>query len=310
MIVTRRDGALSLVKQVEHGRIAGELARHWGNTSFSVPTPRSAVCTAATLHDEGWRAWDERVLFNELERRPQHFLEIDPDEHVRLYRQGVETVSLGDVYAGVLVGMHWTGLYRGRWSAPGLRGRLAHTADQNAIQGEVIHAEERRWIGAKHLAWTENEPRSVFETQLWHNYELLQFWDLLSLYLCVMPQVPGDDGGESPQSSGPEPWGPQLSELEHRPQRVVLPHIRNHPFGSPIQLTVGVTSPGTLTVDPYPFGAPGFDDSGHDDSGFDVEVEHRVIPDRPYARADVEATVRQAPAGQIRWHIQPRSSHE
>jgi hypothetical protein len=294
MIVTRRDGALSLVDQVEHGRIAGELARHWGNTSFSAPTPHNAVCNAATLHDEGWRAWDERVLFNELERRPQHFLEIDPAEHVRLYRHGVESVSLGDVYAGVLVGMHWTGLYRGRWSAPGARGRLTHTPGQEALRDKVVHAEERRWVDAKQRAWTEHEPRSVFETRLWHNYELLQFWDLLSLYLCVMPPEPGDDDDESPQ-----PWGPQLSELEHRSQRVVFPQVRHHPFGSPIQVTASVSSPRTLTVDPSPF----------DPAGFDVEIEHRLIPDRPYSRTEVATTVRRTPAEPVFWRIQSRSSH-
>jgi hypothetical protein len=119
VIVSRRDDAFSLVDQVEHGRVAGELAAHWGNELFESPTPRTSVCTAAAKHDEGWRAWDAQILLNEVEKRPLHFLEIDTDEHIRLYWQGVERVSLADVYAGVLVGMHWTGIYRGRWSGPG-----------------------------------------------------------------------------------------------------------------------------------------------------------------------------------------------
>jgi Protein of unknown function (DUF3891) len=132
MIVTRRDGALSLVDQVEHGRIAGGLARHWGNTPFAVPTPHNAVCTAATGHDEGWRA------------------------------------------------------------------------------------------------------------------------------------------------------------------------VRHHPFGSPIQLTVGVSAPRTLTVDPYPFGA----------ADFEIEIEHLVIPDRPYARTEISHIVQRTSAEEIRRRIQLGSSHE
>ena len=77
MIVTRRDGALQLVDQDEHGRVAGALAAAWGNATFDSPTPLTAVQAAAARHDEGWRARDARVLYNELERRPLHFLEIE-----------------------------------------------------------------------------------------------------------------------------------------------------------------------------------------------------------------------------------------
>lgn len=292
MIVTRRNGALHLVEQVEHGRVAGELAAAWGNELFETATPRLPVCTAAAKHDEGWRAWDARVLFNELERRPLHFLEIDASEHVRLYRQGVERVSLGDVYAGVLVGMHWTGLYRGRWSAPGARGRLGLGEAGRLMQDAVVDEEERRWIEAKRLAWTQDEPRSVFETRLWHNYELLQLWDLLSLYLCVMPQEPVD-GPTTP----PHPWGPQLAHLDHTPEDVVLPAVRADPFGSAHRITVGVRSPGVVTVDPYPFRQP----------GIEIDVVGTVVADRPFTQAELTRQMRATRPSVITWRLEPRS---
>ena len=269
MIVTRREGGLCLVAQAEHGRVAGELAAHWGNDRFSSPTPRESVVVAARRHDDGWRARDAQVLLNEAQRRPLHFLEIDPDEHVRLYQEGVEAVRLGDVYAGVLVGMHWTGLYRGRWRRPGVRGRLARRDGDERVLDEVVLREEHRWVVDKQRAWAADEPRSVFEATLWHNYELLQLWDLLSLYLCVMPQEPA--AGDT----APVPWGPQLVSLAHSPQPVLLPAVRTRAFGSAAPVTATVSAPRTVTLDPWPFR----------EQSFHVEVEQTVVADTAYEDA-------------------------
>jgi hypothetical protein len=289
VIVTRRGGALRLVQQVEHGRVAGELAAAWGNGTFAAPTPLRPVRTAAARHDEGWRAWDARVLFDELERRPLHFTDIDAGEHVRLYRQAVERVSLADVYAGVLVGMHWTGLYRGRWSAPGAAARVGRSEDDRRLQDAVVAEEERRWIGAKQRAWTEEQPRSLFETELWHNYELLQLWDLLSLYLAVVP--PDEEGA----GSGPVPWGPQLREVEHPAQDVLLPAVGTRSGGPRIAVTAAVRAPGELTLSPFPFAAP-----------VEIQVEQTVLPDRAWTHEEVAARVRTTPPEAVAWRLVPR----
>ncbi|MCZ2859105.1 DUF3891 family protein [Blastococcus sp. VKM Ac-2987] len=289
MIVSRRGGALELVEQVEHGRVAGELAGAWGNEEFEVPTPLHSVRTAAARHDEGWRAWDARVLFDELERRPLHFTDIDAGEHIRLYRQGVEQVSLADVYSGVLVGMHWTGLYRGRWSAPGAAARVGRSPEDRRLQDEVVAAEEQRWIGAKRLAWTDDEPRSVFETQLWHNYELLQFWDLLSLYLAVTP--PDEAGTEGVP---PQPWGPQLRRLEHGTEPVLLPPVPLRPGGGRIAVTASVRAPGTVALDPFPFRAP-----------LEVAVERVLVPDRGWSHEELVARLRRTRRSTTTWRLVP-----
>lgn len=286
MIVTRRDGCLELVEQVEHGRIAGALAGAWGNEVFGRPDPHPAVQLAAARHDEGWRAWDGAVLFHEIERRPQHFLEIDASEHITLYRAGVQQVSMLDVYAGLLVGMHWSGLYRGRWSRPGGGSRLQRSEGDRRRQDEVVHDEERRWIEAKHLAWRDEEPRSVFESKLWHNYDLLQLCDLLSLYLCVMPAEPG--GGAVTL------WGPQLRELEHQPEIVSLPPIAVSPGGHRLALTVSVRVRGEVTVDPFPFAG-----------ALELEVAHRRLPDRGWTHDEAVDLLARTPLTVSRWQLVP-----
>lgn len=288
MIVSRRDQGLCLIRQIEHGRVAGELASHWGNAGFEAPSPRESVVLAASRHDEGWRAWDARGLLNEVERRPLHFLEIDPDEHVRLYRGGVERVRLGDAYAGLLVGMHWTGLYRGRWSNPAAHGRLARDAREQRVLDDAVHEEELRWVRDKRAAWTREEPRAVFESTLWHNYGLLQLWDLLSLYLCVMPQEPV--APDAPLT----PWGPQLSRLVHSPEAVSLPQVRTGCFGSTTGMRASVVAQGTVAVDPWPFA----------ENSFPVDIEQVVVPDRPYEdAAETAAVITAAPTQTLRWTL-------
>jgi len=285
MILSRHQDGLRMVHQTEHGRVAGVLAAAWGNSEVEPPRPGPSVVTAAARHDEGWRAWDARVLFDEVARRPLHFLDIEAEEHIRLYRQGVTRASAADVYSGVLVGMHWTGLYRSRWNAPGGAARVGRgDPGARAAQDRVVRDEQRRWADATELAWTRDETRAAFETRLWHNYELLQLWDLLSLYLSVTPSRPG--------RGKPVLWGPQLRDLDQAARPVLLPAVGGWPGGPRFTPTARVTSPGLVAIDPFPFGGP-----------VDVEVEHVVIPDREWSRAAAVRQVRRTLATSTRWRL-------
>lgn len=291
MIVSRHDGALRLVHQNEHGRLAGVLAGAWGNDEVEAPRPGPSVVTAAARHDEGWRSRDTRVLYDEFAQRPLHFLDIEAGEHIRLYRQGVTRVSAADVYAGLLVGMHWTGLYRSRWSAPGGGSRVGQGPEARAAQDRVVRSEQRRWADAVELAWTEQEPRAAFETRIWHNYELLQLWDLLSLFLSVTPSQPGRGSAV--------PWGPQLRDLDQAATPVVLPAVGTWPGGPRFAPIACVTAPGLMTLDPFPFTGP-----------VDVEVEHVVIPDRDWSRAAAVREVRRTSATATTWRLVPRDGND
>jgi len=291
VIVSRHDGALRLVHQNEHGRLAGVLARAWGNDEVEAPRPGPSVVTAAARHDEGWRSRDTRVLYDEFAQRPLHFLDIEAGEHIRLYRQGVTRVSAADVYAGLLVGMHWTGLYRSRWSAPGGGSRVGQGPEARAAQDRVVRSEQRRWADAVELAWTEQEPRAAFETRIWHNYELLQLWDLLSLFLSVTPSQPGRGSAV--------PWGPQLRDLDQAATPVGLPAVGTWPGGPRFAPIACVTAPGLMTLDPFPFTGP-----------VDVEVEHVVIPDRDWSRAAAVAEVRRTSATATTWRLVPRDGND
>jgi Protein of unknown function (DUF3891) len=265
MLVSRRDGWLLLVEQNEHGRLCGEICAHWGNARFAAPTRSTSARVAAAMHDEGWREADDEPLFNAQQGRPLHFLEIEMSEHVPLYRRGVERVSRLDPYAGLLVSMHWTGLYRNRW---GLQGggvfRSAGAGEAARLQDEAVAEQEQQWLERK-CELMLGEPRSDFEIGLWHNYDVLQAFDLLSLYACTASLAPA--AGEPAK-----PLTDVLKEIEAAPGPRVIGAVPERPGGNRADLVLAPTGDDAVSVDPHPL----------DQDALELVVRARRIPDRRY----------------------------
>jgi hypothetical protein len=260
MLIKRNGSELFLVEQTAHAKMAGDIAGHWGNAEFESPTPHEQATLATAMHDDGWREPDRLPLFNEAERRPTHFLELSMEEHVELYSRGVDEVFAEDKYAGLLISMHWTGLYRARW---GLQpGGIKWGTDGR--QDEVVLAEERRWIDVKRELFAE-EIRSDFEQNLWHNYDLLQTWDLLSLFATVCDTSPGDGPTAHVFDS--------LASIDHAPGQRTIPSVPVAVGVDRVRLTLTPVRPGVVELDPYPF----------DVDELAVTVPARVIPDREYS---------------------------
>jgi hypothetical protein len=268
MLVSRRDGYLLLVDQNEHGRLAGDIAARWGNDRFAQPARRDSTLIAAAMHDDGWREADAVPLFNLEEHRPLHFLEIDMSEHVPLYRRGVERVSERDPYAGLLVSMHWTGLYRGRW---GLQSggvfRAGEVSAATRLQDEAVEEQERRWIEIKRELAFEG-PRSDFEAALWNNYELLQAFDLLSLYLCTANLAPAP-------GARPQQLTSVLGGIDQQPGPRVISAVPLRP-GARADLMLEPTGERGVIVEPFPF----------DQAPVELAASGRAIPDRRYESPD------------------------
>lgn len=276
MLISRRDGRLVLIEQNEHGRLAGEFARHWGNDTFVAPGRREAVVLGATMHDEGWREPDDTPLFNAQEGRPLYFLEIERQDHVALYKRGVDRAFKRDLYAGLLVSMHWTGLYTARWGMQSGAVAFNEKTEVERLQNEAIAAEERRWIDVKRQLLA-GQRRSEFEAALWYAYDLVQGWDLLSLYVS-MSNLGAAAGGQV------ETLVPTLYSIDQVPGRRLIESIPLRIAGERTDLTLTAVQDGVVVVDPYPFDA----------DRIDFHLTGRAIPDRRYdspedARAALQA---------------------
>ena len=171
MIVGERQDEVVLVRQIDHARLAGELARQWGNGPFERPEPFDSVVLATDMHDEGWDEPDDEPLYNEDKKRPTNFIEADLRDHSRLLRArgkgGYATRPLR-----WLARLHALDRpHCGRWGTN--FGMIRHDLDQETqdFLNGVIREQEQHWIDLKNGFWERSEARSGLEKRVWQNYE-------------------------------------------------------------------------------------------------------------------------------------------
>jgi hypothetical protein len=254
------------IKQLDHAALSGDFAGHWGNEQFESPAPNSSVVLAASVHDEGWRNPDNDFLYDPKRKRPLFFLDMDIRDHILLYAEGVDRVVAQDPYAGMLVSMHNTGIYLNRWGMqPGVRMREYDDASWPAIINAAVLKQETLQSEIKLKLVQPDERRSVFERRLWANYELLQYWDRVSLFICRRDMS--------------------------KPEEVDLGLIPITLDGTESVPAVGRSlGDGRVELDPFPLA----------DSGVTFTVPTARIPDRDYEnQGDLQEEAQQARPDQI-----------
>jgi hypothetical protein len=269
VIVRRVNGRLLLIRQVDHGALSGEFARHWGNQHVERPAPLESVALASAMHDHGWLDKDEEPLFDAQRQAPLHWRDIRVPDHIAFYGEGARRAAALDPYAGLLVSMHCAGIYTRRYGTyPVKMSKLtdavreiteAFVAEQEAFQADL-----------KRRVWNPSQRRSEFERRLWTQYDQLQIWDRLSLFVCLNDLKP-----------------PSADRLGPLPVAV---------DGPVVDLTVEVVDNGVVALDPYPFDVP----------ALEASVPARAVPDRRYASAgDLWAALQDAADSPIRCRFVP-----
>ena len=181
MIVRKEaNGQLLLIGQTDHSRLVGQLAAHWGNDRFAPPRPYDSVTRAAAFHDYGWLRYETSPIINDAGETPE-FRQLPGNvNQLDAYQWCIDWMTSIDPYAGLIVSLHRTGLWRARYdtiSHPGMSIRkLAADTEQFIEKNETRQRQEEK-------AFDPVELRT--------NYHLLQVWDLLGLYFCC--QDPYDD---------------------------------------------------------------------------------------------------------------------
>jgi hypothetical protein len=156
-----------LVAQPDHAALAGDLAR--GISSPCIPVLDEEIIQAISLHDEGWREFDSegpRVTNG----RPLSFLEIPPPDFLQAWRGSIERAEEVAPISGILVSEHFCRLGRvglSRNLEPGDQKRVQEFLDEESDRQKLLRSRQRR---------TAEEVCPLVD--------VLQFCDLLSLYLC------------------------------------------------------------------------------------------------------------------------------
>ena len=141
--------------------------------------------------------------------RPVNFLDVDITSHLAFYRAGIAAITEEDAYSGLLVSMHGAGIYRqryGRDPALGLSraAEAQELVDAFVAEQEASHEERLAETGAS-------------EDDRWHDYELLQIYDRLSLHFCMLDAEAGSHGEF--QGYRIEPLGPLADQARAVPVR-------------------------------------------------------------------------------------------
>ena len=113
MVCPYDEGRLSAFLQVDHSKVTGWFAAHWGNGTFAPLSPYHAMVLAAQEHDTGWWDWEIKPHLDDEGLPPDYIGSIK-----HLSRTSLERFTawhLAPCRAGRLRGLH--GLAALGWAA-------------------------------------------------------------------------------------------------------------------------------------------------------------------------------------------------
>ncbi|WP_161568286.1 DUF3891 family protein [Anaerobacillus alkaliphilus] len=163
MVVTEKDGEILLFEQHEHARVCGELARLWRDDYFIGHKYKDSVIYAIDEHDNGWIELDQYPLVNEETKLPYSFVDYPLTPKLEAYVNGINRIAECDPYAGLICSLHYASFFEHYTNGRGQDFLCQERRRQNKLRQYV----------------------SVNFASLKFHYDLLQFCDNLSLYLCM-----------------------------------------------------------------------------------------------------------------------------
>ncbi len=193
-----RSAKYHLVRQPDHARVSGEIAQLFAIAG--APPVDDDIVRGISLHDEGWAVFDEgrkhlqatpasysetNVALN-ASGRPLSFLEIKAGDFLRAWVGSINCAEPVAPIAALIVSGHFCRLGKFGISMG------AYTEDDARSVRKFLASEEQR-----HCRLLRLQSRSESEVQYWT--DVLQFCDLLSLYLCCG----SEESVEFPQRIGP-----------------------------------------------------------------------------------------------------------
>lgn len=182
-----------MITQPSHAVLAGELAANLSGPQF--PFPDDSVLQAIALHDAGWGIPDAQAIMRSRsvqQQPPQSFVSLAVPQFLEAWEKSIETGAATSPAGGYLVSRHF-------WRLAELRVKAEENKPDRQKLESFLRKEEQR---QKKLA--ARQQLSV--QQLEDLTDVLQFCDLLSLYICC---------GTQQSVVLPEYFGAQLRISKH-----------------------------------------------------------------------------------------------
>src|SRR6476660_5665780 len=214
------DGSIVMITQNDHAQLSGLFAAHWGNETFEKPRPYASLVRAAMFHDRGWIRYETSPQLNLETGKTPNYRQVPNDRtQLEAFEWAGDWLSAIDPYAGLLITKHRTGLWQGRYGV---------ITDPPAIQRGTLPPDIVSFIGRSEAK--QKVAAEKYEAkELAANYNLIQVWDLMSLYIC--------------------------STETHKPEKIApVPMAYTDKASATMTLTPGDNN--TIALDPYPFDQP------------------------------------------------------
>ncbi len=213
------DGSVVMITQNDHAQLSGLFASHWGNGNFEKPRPYMSLVRAAMYHDRGWIRYETSPQLDPQTGRTPSFREVPNDAaQLEAFQWASDWLGAIDPYAGLMIAKHRTGLWQGRYGA------ITHPP---AIQRGTLPSDIQEFI-ARSEAKQKSLAAAINSDELRINYNLLQVWDMMSLYICSTEQLKDD-------RIAPVPTGYS---------------------GGGLELSLTPRDATSIVLDPYPFDVP------------------------------------------------------
>ena len=164
MIVRERSNSFVLIDQHHHASISGNLFKQLKEALQPELAWRQAIEIAILHHDCGWIPFDQAPFWNDEKSAPYSFTDFPTSPKTVLYKTGIDKVEANSTYAALLCSNHY---------------ELFLKDNKEPLAKQFIKAEKSRQENIKQLfpGFDEN----VFAS----HYKILQFFDNLSLYICL-----------------------------------------------------------------------------------------------------------------------------
>ena len=255
MVCPHDDERLLLILQVDHSKVTGWLAAHWGNHDFARPAPYAAMVLAAQEHDTGWWDWEIKPQINPEGLPPDYIGSIKhlgPSVWLDFYRHGIERLTERDLYAGYMVSLHADGLLTQG------RGLLSYMPDYTVfpeVKAFLSEQESYRHALMQRLKESDAYRDFISKEQLWTNFKLMEIYDQMGQFVC----------NRYPFNSTQRKNGPS-NTLSNVPAPV-------RSGERDAVLTFNIKDESRAAVTPYPF----------DVDPLAVSFQGRLVPKRRYA---------------------------
>ena len=255
MVCRYNEARLLLVLQIDHSRVAGLFAAHWGNQAFAKPRPYTSMVLAAQEHDSGWWDWEVKPTLDPQGYPPDYIgsiRKLGKGVWLGFYRDNIERLAARDVYATYNVSMHGEGLLtQGMGLLPYMPDYTVDVDVREFIAGQKAFREKLLPVMRESGEWKEFSP----EEHLWTNFKYMEVFDQLAQYVCnryPFNSTERKNGPSNRLSDTPVPVGPGEKDAT---------------------LTVDVRDEKNAIVKPYPF----------DVDPLVVSFPGRLVPNRPYS---------------------------